>query len=175
MGELIDGLLALSRCTRGDLQRETVDLSELAERVKRDLQREEPGRRARWRIQPGLRAGGDPRMIEAVLRNLLGNAWKYSAGQEAAEIAFERTVEGGLPFFRVSDNGAGFDMAHAGKLFQPFQRLHRQDEFPGLGIGLATVQRILHRHGGRILARSEPGRGAEFLFSLPAHSEESVP
>jgi len=175
MGGLIDGLLALSRCTRGELRRESVDLSELAERVRVDLERGEPGRKARWRIEAGLRAGGDPRMIEAVFRNLLGNAWKYTAGMDVAEIVFERTVEGGMPFFRVSDNGAGFDMAHAAKLFQPFQRLHRQDEFPGLGIGLATVQRIVHRHGGRILARAQPGHGAEFLFSLPAHSEENTP
>lgn len=175
MGDLIDGLLVLSRCTRGDLRRESVDLSELAERVRVELERGEPGRRARWRIEAGLQAGGDPRMIEAVFRNLLGNAWKYTAGMDVAEIVFERTAEGGMPFFRVSDNGAGFDMAHAAKLFQPFQRLHRQDEFPGLGIGLATVQRIVHRHGGRILARAQPGRGAEFLFSLPAHSEENNP
>lgn len=175
MGDLIDGLLTLSRSTRGDLRRESVDLSELADRVRRELELGEPGRRPRWRIEPGLRAGGDPRMLEAVLRNLLGNAWKYTSNRSDAEIAMESVEEDGTRFFRVSDNGAGFDMAHAAKLFQPFQRLHRQDEFPGLGIGLATVQRILHRHGGRIHARSEPGRGAEFLFSLPPHREEHLP
>ena len=174
MGDLIDGLLTLSRCTRGDLRREPVDLSELAERVRRELELGDPGRQPRWRIERGLRTGGDPRMLEAVLRNLLGNAWKYTSGRPDAEIALETVEEDGTPYFRVSDNGAGFDMAHASKLFQPFQRLHRQDEFPGLGIGLATVQRILHRHGGRIHARSEPGRGAEFLFCLPPHREENV-
>jgi signal transduction histidine kinase len=176
MGELIDGLLALSRSTRGDLQRRPVDLSALAEDVKVELERGDPGRRAVWRIEPGLRVQGDSRMLHAALRNLLGNAWKYTARQEEAEIAFNAVDEENARFFRVSDNGAGFDMAHAAKLFQPFQRLHRQDEFPGLGIGLATVQRIIHRHGGRILARSEPGRGATFLFTLPPIlSEESAP
>lgn len=167
MGELIDGLLMLSRSTRGDLQRQTVDLSALAEEARLELEQGDPGRRVVWRIEQGLRAQGDPRMLQAALRNLFGNAWKYSTHREQAEITFEAVDEEGMRQFMVSDNGVGFDMAHASKLFQPFQRLHRQDEFPGLGIGLATVQRIIHRHGGRIIGRSEPGRGAEFLFSLP--------
>ncbi len=175
LGGLIDGLLALSRCTRGDLRREPTDLSLLAEEIRRDLEQSEPGRRVRWQLQPGLRATGDSRMLQAVLANLLGNAWKYSAGRDPAEIRFDAVEEEGAAWFRISDNGAGFDMAHGAKLFQPFQRLHRQDEFPGLGIGLATVQRILHRHGGRILGRSEPGRGAEFLFQLPDRPAEKTP
>ncbi|HEX9083000.1 MAG TPA: PAS domain S-box protein [Holophagaceae bacterium] len=175
MGELIDGLLALSRTTRGDLERRPVNLSDLAEEVRAQLERAEPGRQVRWRIQPGLRADGDPRMLRIALANLLGNAWKYSSGCADAEISLEAVEEVGEPFFCVADNGAGFDMAHTAKLFQPFQRLHRQDEFPGLGIGLATVQRIIHRHGGRILAKAEPGRGAAFRFSLPEHPAEESP
>jgi light-regulated signal transduction histidine kinase (bacteriophytochrome) len=163
MGELIDGLLTLSRISRGELQKHDVDLSELALRVAAELEQGEPGRDVAWRIQPDLRAQGDPRMLEALLRNLLGNAWKYTARAAAPEIRFETTEEGEL---KVSDNGAGFNMAYAAKLFKPFQRLHRQDEFPGLGIGLATVQRIVHRHGGAIRAESQPGEGATFLFSL---------
>ena len=108
------------------------------------------------------------------MANLLGNAWKYTGGRPDPVIAFEAAEAEGEPCFRVSDNGAGFDMAHAAKLFHPFQRLHRQDEFPGLGIGLATVQRIIHRHGGWISAKAEPGLGAAFSFSLPS-SEETHP
>ena len=175
MGDLIDGLLALSRTTRGDLKREPVDLTLLAEEVRQQLERQEPGRGVRWRFQPGLRASGDARMLRIVMANLLGNAWKYTGGRPDPVIAVETADLDGLPCFRISDNGAGFDMAHAAKLFQPFQRLHRQDEFPGLGIGLATVQRIIHRHGGRISARAEPGRGAAFCFSLPPASEETRP
>ncbi|HEX9011170.1 MAG TPA: PAS domain S-box protein [Holophagaceae bacterium] len=175
MADLIDGLLALSRTTRGDLKREPVDLAILAEEVRQQLERQEPDRQVRWQFQPGLRASGDSRMLRIVMANLLGNAWKYTGGRPDPVIAVEAADLDGQPCFRVSDNGAGFDMAHAAKLFQPFQRLHRQDEFPGLGIGLATVQRIIHRHGGRISAKAEPGRGAVFCFSLPPASEETRP
>lgn len=170
MGELIDGLLQLSRCTRGELGRDPVDLSALAERILAELTRVEPARRVEWCVEPGLFARGDARMIEVVLRNLIGNAWKYTAGTDTPMIRVyaEQASEGEYRRFYVADNGAGFDMAHAGKLFQPFQRLHRQEEFPGLGIGLATVQRIVHRHGGTIDAVSAPGQGATFRFSLPA-------
>jgi PAS domain S-box-containing protein len=168
MGDLIDGLLTLSRSTLGDLPRDPVDLSALAEIVKAELERGDPARRVTWQIESGLWAYGEPRMLMAALRNLLGNAWKYTIHQDAPEIVFDAIEEDGDRFFRVSDNGVGFDMAHAAKLFHAFQRLHRQDEFPGLGIGLATVQRIIHRHGGRISAKSQPGRGATFQFTLPA-------
>lgn len=170
MGELIDGLLQLSRSTRGELRRDRVDLSALAERLLAELARTEPSRRVAWRIEPGLTARGDARMIEVVLRNLLGNAWKYTAGTAAPMIRVhaERRPEDRNRLFHVADNGAGFDMAYAGKLFQPFQRLHRQEEFPGLGIGLATVQRIVQRHGGTIQAVAAPGQGAMFSFTLPA-------
>ncbi|HEX7554471.1 MAG TPA: ATP-binding protein, partial [Geothrix sp.] len=172
MGELIDGLLTLSRSTLGDLRREPVNLSALARSVKAELQQIDPTRRVDWQIDLGLWVQGDPRMLLVALRNLLGNAWKYTAQQPAPRIAFDAIDQEGARIFRVSDNGAGFDMAYAAKLFHPFQRLHRQDEFPGLGIGLATVQRIIHRHGGRITAKSLPGQGATFQFTLPAVSEE---
>ena len=167
MGDLIDGLLILSRCTRGDLSRDPVDLSALAERLRAELAQAEPERRVVWQIEPGLVGRGDARMLEVVLRNLLANAWKYTAKTAAATIRFYGEPAGKAPFFCVADNGAGFAMAHAAKLFQPFQRLHRQDEFPGIGIGLATVQRIVHRHGGEIRAEGAVGQGATFRFSLP--------
>lgn len=176
MGALIDGLLHLSRSTQGAMERRGVDLSRMAEEVRKELEESEPGRGVKWQIQPGLKARGDARMLLVVLRNLLGNAWKYTARQAAPEIRLDVIQHDGLRCFRVVDNGAGFDMAHATKLFQPFQRLHRQDEFPGIGIGLATVQRIVRRHGGEISAHSEPGRGATFLFTLSgAHPREANP
>jgi PAS domain S-box-containing protein len=167
MAELVDGLLMLSRCARGELRREPVDLSALCERIRRELTRAEPERQVEWRIQPGLVARGDPRMMEVVLNNLLGNAWKYTGRQAAPVIRFYAEPADGRTWFCVADNGAGFDMQHAEQLFKPFQRLHRQEEFPGTGIGLATVQRILHRHGGTIQASAAVGQGATFKFSLP--------
>jgi PAS domain S-box-containing protein len=167
MGELIDGLLALARDSRGDLIRRPVDLSELAEAVRRDLVQGEPERSVDWRIEPGLRAMGDERLLKVVLANLLGNAWKYTQQRPQAAIAFDALDRDGTRWFQVSDNGAGFEMAYASKLFTPFQRLHRPDEFPGLGIGLATVKRIIQRHGGTIEAQAEPGLGASFRFTLP--------
>jgi len=167
MGELIDGLLTLSRSTRGKLVREKVDISAIAERFLQELSRSEPQRQVSWQVESGLRGRGDPRMIEVVMQNLLGNAWKYSAAKADATITVHSQIgEDGDDLICVADNGAGFDMAHAGKLFQPFQRLHRQEEFVGIGIGLATVQRIIHRHGGIIHADSIPGQGARFCFSL---------
>ncbi|HJW55840.1 MAG TPA: PAS domain S-box protein [Burkholderiaceae bacterium] len=167
MADLIDGILALSRCTRGDLRHDVVDLSVLAATLVAALARTEPGREVSTDIEPGLKVCGDARMIEAVMRNLLGNAWKYTARTPAAVIRVYSGEVDGQPGICVADNGAGFDMAHAERLFQPFQRLHRQDEFPGLGIGLATVQRIVRRHGGEIHAVAAPGAGATVCFSLP--------
>lgn len=167
MDELINGLLALSRSTRGELQRTPIDLSAMAERLLSDLARGNAGRMPTWQVEPGLSATGDARMMEAVLLNLLDNAWKYTGQCDAAQIRVYAGEVEGEPGFCVADNGAGFDMAHANRLFQPFQRLHRQDEFPGIGIGLATVQRIIHRHGGVITAHGAPGQGAVFCFSLP--------
>lgn len=170
MGELIDGILTLSRSTRGELRRDVIDLSALADGIRQELMRSEPERRVAWHIEPGLTALGDVRMIEAVLRNLLGNAWKYSARAATPCIRFYAQQIDGAQYFCIADNGAGFDMAHADRLFKPFQRLHRQDEFQGLGIGLATVQRIIHRHGGEISAAAVPGEGATFSFTLPGNT-----
>jgi PAS domain S-box-containing protein len=166
MGLLIDGLLALSRNTRGLLLHDLVNLSQLAEAILGEMEQAEPERQVKWIVEPGLLARGDSRMIELVLRNLLSNAWKFTAGQDAPAIRFYAEQEGGRTRFCVADNGAGFDMRFVDKLFQPFQRLHRQDEFPGIGIGLATVQRIVHRHGGTMGATATPGEGATFCFSL---------
>ncbi|MFA7322062.1 MAG: ATP-binding protein [Dokdonella sp.] len=175
MGELIDGILALSRSTRGGLQRDEIDISALATRLLEELQRAEPARRVGWTVQAGLWAVGDARMIEAVLRNLLSNAWKYSGKAAAAEIRVFAGEVAGQRGFCIADNGAGFDMAHAGQLFQPFRRLHRQEEFPGTGIGLATVQRIIHRHGGEIRGEGRPDAGACFCFTLSAGANEEKP
>ncbi|NMG74715.1 PAS domain S-box protein [Aromatoleum diolicum] len=171
MGELIEGILALSRVTRGELQRETIDLSALADRILADLRRAEPDRAIRVDIEPGMSVFGDARMIEAVMLNLLDNAWKYTARTPAPVIRVRAGDVAGRRGICVSDNGAGFDMAHADKLFQPFRRLHRQDEFPGIGIGLTTVQRIIRRHGGEIHAQAAPGQGATFCFTLASESE----
>jgi PAS domain S-box-containing protein len=165
MVALVEGLLTLSRSTRGgNLHREPVDVSALACAIREELERGEPERSVAWEIEPGITVTGDPVTLEAVMRNLLGNAWKYTAKTAAARVRLHH--ESGSSF-SVSDNGAGFHMDHTARLFQPFQRLHRQDEFPGLGIGLATVQRILHRHGGTVRAVGSPGLGASFTVSLP--------
>jgi signal transduction histidine kinase len=168
MIELVDGLLALSRSTCGELEHDVVDLSAMAERQMAELAQGEPERKVTSKVDSGLQTHGDARMIEVVMRNLLGNAWKYSGQAAAASIRVYAEARQGQQYFCVADNGAGFDMVLASRLFQPFQRLHRQEEFPGIGIGLATVQRIVHRHGGVIDARGEPGKGATFCFTLAA-------
>lgn len=165
MGQLIDGLLVLSRSTRAELRHDTIDLSAMANDILAELAQADPQRKIACEIEPGLTARGDTRMIETVLRNLIENAWKYTLHTPQPSIRVYAEPEN--HFFCVADNGAGFDIAHAGKLFQPFQRLHRQDEFPGTGIGLATVSRIVQRHGGVIKAEGVPGKGATFCFSLP--------
>jgi signal transduction histidine kinase len=165
MSDLIDGLLHLSRTTRADLQRQWVDLSAMAARIREELEAGEPGRQVVWDVAEGLQAWGDGQLLEALLRNLLGNAWKFSAQAKQPRIALRGAGRPGQ--FTVADNGAGFDMAYAAKLFEPFQRLHRQDEYPGLGIGLATAWRVVKRHGGVLQAQARPGAGAEFTFSLP--------
>lgn len=173
MADLIDGLLHLARVTRGELRRDRVDLSGLARSIRDDHARIEPNRRVTWRIADDLTAWGDSRMIDAVLRNLLGNAWKYTAHTADAVISLHAEHDGAGLVYCVADNGAGFDPKHAEKLFKPFSRLHRQDEFPGIGIGLATVQRIIHRHGGGIAATASPGQGAVFRFTLPVAEVET--
>ena len=175
MGELIDGILTLSRCTRGDLQRNQIDISALAIRLLEELKRSDPERALSWQVEPHMSATGDDRLIEAVLGNLLNNAWKYTGKTAQPEIRVFSITCDGKRRFCVADNGAGFDMAHAGQLFQPFKRLHRSDEYPGLGIGLATAQRIIRRHGGDLHAEGRVGFGATFYFTLPIDGEPTRP
>lgn len=166
MGELIDGLLGLSRLTRQEIRSESVDLSALARSVAQSLIEAEPTRQVDLVIAEGARVQGDRHLLEVALQNLLSNAWKFTRKQPLARVEFGTHEENGKTVFFVGDNGAGFDMAYAGKLFGAFQRLHSQGEFQGHGIGLATVQRIIRRHGGRIWAEGEVGKGAKFSFSL---------
>ncbi len=166
MGALIDDLLALSRLSRQEMKTGPVNLSALAAGIARELEAGEPGRRVEWQIAADVTAKGDAGLLAAALQNLLGNAWKYSSKRERSRIEFGAGEENGQPVYFVRDNGAGFDMAYADKLFGAFQRLHAPDEFPGTGIGLATVARIVQRHGGTIRAESAPDRGATFRFTL---------
>ena len=145
--------------------RAPVNLSEMASEILMRLQAEQPQRSVRWRVAPGLTVLGDLRLMRSVLENLLGNAWKFTAQREDAQIEVGASAERGEYFVR--DNGVGFDMAYADRLFGTFQRLHADDEFPGTGIGLATVARAISRQGGRIWARAAPGEGATFFFTLP--------
>jgi PAS domain S-box-containing protein len=166
MGHLIESMLQLSRLTRTEMITEPVNLSALAQTIAERLQATEPLRKVDFTIQAGLTAEGDPRLLEVVLTNLLGNALKFSGKRADAHIEFGGTESPGQRVFFVRDNGAGFDMDFARKLFGAFQRMHKTSEFPGTGIGLATVQRIVHRHGGRVWAEAEVGRGATFYFTL---------
>jgi len=166
MNNMIDALLSLSKLTSQPLARQTVDLSQLAGFVADDLRREMPERRVRIDIQPGMKAEGDPTLLRVVIENLLGNAWKYTGKCDIAEIRFERDPDGG-DSYSVRDNGAGFDMRFADRLFGVFQRLHSANDFPGTGVGLASVRRIVRRHGGDIWGEAEPNRGARFHFTLP--------
>jgi light-regulated signal transduction histidine kinase (bacteriophytochrome) len=166
MAQLIDDILKLSRITRNEMTHTEVDLTALAREVAAELREQEPQRQVEFVIAEGLVARGDPRLQRVVLENLLGNAWKFTAHREQAQIEFGRTEAGGGPALFVRDNGAGFDMAWVDKLFAPFQRLHSEQEFPGTGIGLALVQRIVYRHGGRIWAEGKVGEGATFHFTL---------
>ena len=166
MAQLIDDLLKLSRLTRGELTLVQVDLSALAEGVAAELRKSQPERRVVIRIAPGLTDSGDPNMLKVVIENLIGNAWKFTGRNEEAIIEFGAAeVEGRAAFF-IRDNGAGFDMTYADKLFATFQRLHHDRDFPGTGIGLSLVKRIVVRHGGRVWAEGEVGRGATFWFTL---------
>ncbi len=167
MGELIDALLKLSRVTRGDLQNEVVDVSALSGTLVAGLAAAWPEREVVCHLQPGLQVRADRAMVGVLLQNLLENAWKYTGKTAAPQVWVEAITRQGQRYVCVRDNGAGFDMAYAARLFAPFQRLHRQDEFPGLGVGLATVQRIAHRHGGKVFAEGVPGKGATIGFWLP--------
>jgi signal transduction histidine kinase len=166
MAQLIDDVLYLSRVTRSDLRDQDVDLSEVAELVVSRLQEGQPNRRMEVKIRPGVVVTGDGQLLKIALENLLQNAWKFTGKQAEPRIEFGVTQTSGEPTYFIRDNGAGFEMTYAARLFGPFQRLHSQQEFPGNGIGLATVQRIIHRHGGKVWAEGLVGQGATFYFTL---------
>lgn len=173
MNALIEGLLELSRATQAEVQRSEVDLGQLARELHAQFVRLHPQRRVELRLGPGLTAVGDLRLLRTLLQNLLENAWKYTAGTEPAQIMLSRIDSAGVCYFCVEDNGVGFEPEFAHRLFEPFQRLHRQDEYPGIGIGLATAQRIVRRHGGDIAGCGRPYGGARFCFTLgPGPSED---
>jgi PAS domain S-box-containing protein len=166
MGVLIDDLLNLSRVARAEMRREKIDVSALAHAIAGELKKTQSERRAEFRIEDGIQAMGDPHLMRIVLENLLGNAWKFTSKHASARIEVGRTNHNGTSAYFVRDNGAGFDPAYVGKLFGAFQRLHGMTEFPGTGVGLATVQRIIHRHGGKIWAEGALEKGASFYFTL---------
>jgi signal transduction histidine kinase len=167
MSELIDALLVLSRISRHTLHREIIDVSALAESVVQDLRQKDSTRNVEVEIQPGMIVHGDRRLINDLFVNLLANAWKFTSRTENARIEVGQSQHGSMATLFVRDNGAGFDMAHEQKLFKPFQRLHGAAEFEGTGVGLATVARIIDRHGGRIWAEGKPQQGAVFYFTMP--------
>jgi two-component system sensor histidine kinase/response regulator len=166
MSRLIDDVLYLARVTRADMREHEVDLSGLVTLLLDRMREAEPERQVEVKVRPGVTVAADGQLLRIAVTNLLENAWKFTAKTQAARIEFGVTNAGGQPTYFVRDNGAGFDMAYASRLFGPFQRLHRASEFPGTGIGLATVQRIIHRHGGRVWAEGMLGQGATFQFTI---------
>jgi signal transduction histidine kinase len=174
MGRLIDALLELARVTRKEPRRESVDLTRQAEAIAKRLEADHPDRVVDFVNQVGVVAEGDPQLLRTVLDNLIANAWKFTARQPSARVAFGCTLENGVPVYYVQDNGAGFDMSYANKLFTPFQRLHDAAEYPGTGIGLATVQRIIDRHGGRVWGEGTVNHGATFYFTLQVSPSPAV-
>jgi len=166
MCEMIDALLDLSRFSRGQIVREDLDLSQMVQEICGDLAKSSPDRGVTVRVKEGVTAWGDARLLRVVMENLLANAWKFTSQRSDAAVEFSATETDGRPTYIVRDNGVGFEMTYADKLFAPFQRLHRQEEFPGNGIGLATVRRIVNRHGGTVWVEAEPGKGASFYFTL---------
>lgn len=166
MEELVEALLALSRVTRSEMQREEVDVSLIVREIAAGLQQAEPERRVDFDIAPNVTAYGDPQLLMLALENLLGNAWKYTRKCDEARVEFGVVEVDGETAYFIRDNGAGFDMNKAANLFQPFHRLHNTNDFPGTGVGLATVQRIIQRHGGRVWGKGEPDKGATFYFTL---------
>ncbi len=172
MSQLIEGLLQMARLSRIEVQRSEVDLSSMAERIAATLLRTHPDRTVDFRIAEGIVASGDEKLLTAVLENLINNAWKFTSKRANARIEIGVKQDGGPPAYFVRDNGAGFDPQYAAKMFRPFQRLHSDKEFGGTGIGLATVQKIVQRHGGRAWAEGEPERGATVYFTTG--SQESA-
>jgi signal transduction histidine kinase len=172
MGRLIDELLGLARVTRAELRIQDIDLGAMAEEIASTLARAEPERQVRWEIQKSILVRGDRALIAIALQNLLANAWKFTSKVEVAVIRVGTRDEGGEQVCFVSDNGAGFDMAYASRLFGAFQRLHHESDFPGTGVGLATVQRVMHRHGWSLGAHASLGHGATFYFGPREHDDE---
>jgi light-regulated signal transduction histidine kinase (bacteriophytochrome) len=166
MAQLIDDMLKLSRVTRSEMRREPVDLTGMAQALAADLQNTAPERQVKFVIADGLLAQGDAALLRIAMENLLDNAWKYTSQRPRAQIEFGFCRNNGRSAYFVRDDGAGFDMAYADKLFGTFQRLHSVTEFKGTGIGLATVQRIIHRHGGHVWAEAKVNQGATFYFTL---------
>jgi light-regulated signal transduction histidine kinase (bacteriophytochrome) len=180
MGHLIDDLLQLARVSRAEMHPASVDLTQLAPEIVAELRETAPTRKVEVSIAPGLSARGDPRLLQVVLANLIGNAWKYTGKTDNPRIELGAVRQNGEIVYYVRDNGVGFDVKYAGKLFGAFQRMHSEREFPGTGVGLATVARIIHRHGGRVWAESEPGKGATFFFTVarskrPRTDERDLP
>jgi signal transduction histidine kinase len=166
MNRLIEDMLHLSKVSRQEVNREVVDISKVVNGVISDLREVDPGRRVEVVVKEDVTASVDPRLIEMVFANLLGNAWKFTAKVENARIELGTGKQNGQTFYYIRDNGSGFDQEYAGQIFLPFHRLHSEDEFEGTGIGLAIVERIIHRHGGKIWAEGEPGKGATVFFTL---------
>ena len=172
MDGLIDAMLSLAHISRSDLIAATVDLSAIAEKVVTELRERDPARRCEVIVQPGLKVHADARLLRVALDNLIGNAWKFTSRRDLAAIEVGRSSDSGLlATYFVRDNGAGFDTRYSERLFAPFQRLHSDTDFPGTGIGLATVRRVVERHGGHVWAESVLGQGATFFFSLPKNPE----
>jgi light-regulated signal transduction histidine kinase (bacteriophytochrome) len=174
MSSVIDALLNLSRITRRGMKNEEVDLSSIVIDVTSELKQQDPGRKVTFVVREGLKAWGDADLIRALFVNLLENAWKYTSKHLECRIEFGLDRTSNRDAYFVRDDGAGFDMAYADKLFEPFQRLHSPSEFTGTGIGLATAQRIVHRHGGRIWAESDVEKGATFYFTLWPEKGETI-
>jgi len=175
MGTMIDELLQLSRVSRAELHRERVDISALAREIAAGLQRSQPERAVQWAITDGLEVSADRELARIVLENLLSNAWKFTSTHERARIEFGAIDHNGCLEMFVRDDGAGFDMQHAEQLFKAFRRLHREDEFPGVGIGLASAHRIITHHGGHMRADGAVGRGATFTFTLESNEKRHEP
>ena len=173
MGHLIDDLLKLSRVTRSEMTRVPVNLADLARDCIANQRDREPDRQMEVTIAPKLMVAGDVGLLRIAIENLVSNAWKFTRRSPSARIVLDETTTDGNRAFFIRDNGAGFDMAHARKLFEPFQRLHRMADFEGNGVGLATVTRIVRRHGGKVWAESKVGEGATFFWTLPDFSPEA--
>jgi signal transduction histidine kinase len=174
MTDRVAGLLQMSRISRSEIQREPLDLTAMASTIAGTLRQKDAGRRVDFRIESGLFADGDRRLLHAVLENLMSNAWKFTSKRDEAVIAVGSALEGGRRAFFVRDNGAGFDSTKAARMFTPFQRLHSATDFAGTGIGLSTVKRIIERHGGAIWADGETGKGATFYFTLGETAASAV-